>query len=120
MLLLIRADELSLYEADVGVKAIGGRCAGSGVGAGAAENQVDLAHKTLEVRDRRRIPSFWVGAQGVGQWKRRAVDRAWEINMGRHTEGVRLRVGDREGLSARAFALLLIVIRPCRRPKSRT
>ncbi len=95
--LLIRADELPFYEACVCVEAILGLRARFGVGTRSAEHEIDLAYKTVEIRYCRRIPPFRVGTQRVG-WERRAVNRAWEIRMYRDAKGIKLRVGDRQGL----------------------
>jgi hypothetical protein len=96
--LLIGTNELALYKASVCMEAIGGLRARPGVDARSVEHEIDLPYKTAEIGYCRRIPSFWMGSQRVGQRKGRAVDRAWEISMDRYTKGVKLGVGNRERL----------------------
>ena len=62
---LIRSDKRALHESRVRVELIRGLTTGIGVCRGTAESEVGLAHKPVEVRDRRGIAAFGVSAGAI-------------------------------------------------------
>src|SRR5262249_46229930 len=78
--LLIREDKLASHEPGVCMEPIRRCCSGLRVPARPAEEQIDLAHKAVEVRDRGWIAPFRVGSGGIGR-RGRTTDRPWEIKV---------------------------------------
>jgi len=116
--LLIRCDKIAFHESGVRVKHVTGLGASLGIHGHSAESEIYLANKSSKICQRGRIPSFGMGARGVG-WRRGAVNRPGEIEVDR-AERPRVGVDDRQRLTASGFPVFALIITGGKRgrPKS--